>query len=82
MTGATLGPACGVFGCVVGGAGGSGVDVTAAADSVGVCPHLDESGPVCTSVDANTAGSGVDALGTVVTGHCRLSRQLGRGFVS
>ena len=50
------------------GAGGSGADVTAAGDSVGVRPNLDESGPVCTSVDANTAGSGVDALGTGVTG--------------
>ena len=80
MTGATLGPACGVFGCVVGGAGGSGADVTAAADSVGVRPNLDESGPVCTSVDANTAGSGVDALGTVVAGIVALVVSSGAGL--
>ena len=80
MTGVTLGPACGVFGCVVGGAGGSGVDVTAAADSVGVCPHLDESGPVCTSVDANTTGSGINALGTVVTGIVALVVSSGAGL--
>ena len=59
MTGATLGPACGVFGCVVGGAGGSGADVTVAADSVGARPNLDESGPVSTGVEANTDGAGV-----------------------
>ena len=80
MTGATLGPACGVFGCVVGGAGGSGADVTAAADSVGVCPHPDESGPVCTSVDANTDGAGVDALGPVVPGIVALVVSSGTGL--
>ena len=67
MTGVTLGPACGVFSCVVGGAGGSGADVTVAADSVGACPNLDESGAVCTGVDANTDGAG-DVTGIVAFG--------------
>ena len=65
---------------MVSGAGGSGADVTAAADSVGVCPHPDESGPVCISVDANTAGSGVDALGTVVAGIVALVVSSGAGL--
>ena len=80
MTGVTLGPACGVFGCVVGGAGGSGADVTAAADSVGARPNLDESGPVCTGVDAKTDGAGVDALSTVVTGIVALVVSSGAGL--
>ena len=66
MTGATLGPACGVFGCVVNGAGGLGADVTAAAGGVGAWSILDDPGPVCTGVDANTDEAGVDALGTGV----------------
>ena len=80
MTGATLGPACGVFGCVVGGAGGSGADVTVAADSAGARPNLEESGPVCIGVDANTDGAGVDALGTVVTGAVALGVSSGAGL--
>ena len=80
MTGATLGPACGVFGCVVGGAGGSGVDVTAAADSVGACSILDDPGPVCTGVNASTDGAGVDALGTVVTGIVAFGVRSGAGL--
>ena len=62
---------------MVGGAGGSGADVTAAADSVGARPNLDESGPVCTGVDANTDGAGVDALGTGVTGALGVSSGAG-----
>ena len=69
MTGATLGPVCGVFSCVV---------VTA--DSVGACPNLDESGAGCTGVDANTDGAGVDALGTVVTGTVTLGVSSGAGL--
>ena len=76
MTGATLGPACGVFGCV----GGSGADVTAAADSVRACPFLDDPGPVCTGVDANIDGAGVDALGTVVTGIVAFGVRSGAGL--
>ena len=53
---------------MVSGAGGLGADVTAAADSVGACSILDDPDPVCTGVDANTDGAGVDALGTGVTG--------------
>ena len=54
ITGVTLGPVCGVCGCVVSGAGGLGADVTAAADRVGAWSILDDPGPVCTGVDANT----------------------------
>ena len=65
---------------MVSGAGGSGADVTAAADSVGACPILDDPGPVCTGVDANTDGAGVDALGTGVTGTVALGVSSGAGL--
>ena len=72
MTGVTLGPACGVFGCVVGGAGGLGADITAAADSVGARPNLDESGPVYRCRCQNR-WSWRRRLGHRCHRHCRLS---------
>ena len=64
---------------MVSGAGGSGADVTAAADRVGACPILDAPGPVCTGVD-NIGGAGVDALDTGVTGTVALGVSSGAGL--
>ena len=75
-----MGPACGVFGCVVSGAGGLGADVTAAAGRVGAWSILDDPGPVCTGVVANTDEAGVDALGTGVTGTIALGVSSGAGL--
>ena len=80
MTGVTLGPACGVFGCVVSGAGGLGADATAAAGRVGAWSILDDPGPVWTGVVANTDEAGVDALGTGVTGAVALGVSSGAGL--